>query len=64
MRNLFVGGSSEIAREIAKSIKNTDSEHKKNVGYLSENNPLYMDFYIRVGRMNLFFNNLIQGYGL
>ena len=25
-----------------KSIKNTGREYKKNVGYLSENNPLYM----------------------
>ena len=65
MRNLFVGGSSEIAREIAKSIKNTDSEHKKNVGYLSENNPLYMDFYIQeyltfIGNLNGLFKDGLE----
>ena len=40
-----------------KSIKNTGREYKKNVGYLSENNPLYMDFYIQeyltfIGNLN------------
>ncbi len=46
------------------SIKKNDSEYKKNVGYLSENNPLYMDFYIQeyltfIGNLNgLFKDNL------
>ena len=48
-----------------KSIKNTDSEHKKNVGYLSENNPLYMDFYIQeyltfIGNLNGLFKDDLE----
>ena len=48
-----------------KSIKNTDSEHKKNVGYLSENNPLYMDFYIQeyltfIGNLNGLFKGDLE----
>ena len=48
-----------------KSIKNTDSEHKKNVGYLSENNPLYMDFYIQeyltfIGNLNGLFKDGLE----
>ena len=47
------------------SIKNTDSEHKKNVGYLSENNPLYMDFYIQeyltfIGNLNGLFKDDLE----
>ena len=48
-----------------KSIKNTGSEHKKNVGYLSENNPLYMDFYIQeyltfIGNLNGLFKDGLE----
>ena len=48
-----------------KCIKNTDSEHKKNVGYLSENNPLYMDFYIQeyltfIGNLNGLFKGDLE----
>ncbi len=48
-----------------KSIKNTDSEYKKNVGYLSENNPLYMDFYIQeyltfIGNLNGLFKDDLE----
>ena len=48
-----------------KSIKNTDSEHKKNVGYLSENNPLYIDFYIQeyltfIGNLNGLFKDDLE----
>ena len=48
-----------------KSIKNTDSEHKKNIGYLSENNPLYMDFYIQeyltfIGNLNGLFKDDLE----
>ena len=47
------------------SIKNTNSEHKKNVGYLSENNPLYMDFYIQeyltfIGNLNGLFKDDLE----
>jgi len=47
-----------------KSIKKTDVKFKKNIGYLSENNPLYMDFYVQehlnfIGNLNgLFKDNL------
>ena len=37
MRNLFVGGSSEIAREIAKRIKNTDNLSRKSLRYYKKN---------------------------
>ncbi len=37
MRNLFVGGSSEIAIEIAKSIKNTDNLSRKSSRFYKKN---------------------------
>ena len=48
-----------------KSIKNNGLEHKKNVGYLSENNPLYMDFYVQeyftfIGNLNGLFNDDLE----
>ncbi len=47
------------------SIKKNDSEYKKNVGYLSENNPLYMDFYIQeyltfIGNLNGLFKDDLE----
>lgn len=48
-----------------KSIKKMDVKFKKKVGYLSENNPLYMDFYICeyltfIGNLNGLFKDSLQ----
>lgn len=48
-----------------KSIKKMDVKFKKKVGYLSENNPLYMDFYISeyltfIGNLNGLFKDSLQ----
>ena len=48
-----------------KSIKKMDVKSKKQVGYLSENNPLYMDFYISeylnfIGNLNGLFKDSLQ----
>ena len=48
-----------------KSIKKMDAKSKKQVGYLSENNPLYMDFYITeylnfIGNLNGLFKDSLQ----
>jgi len=48
-----------------KSIKKMDAKSKKQVGYLSENNPLYMDFYISeylnfIGNLNGLFKDSLQ----
>ena len=48
-----------------KSIKKMDAKSKKQVGYLSENNPLYMDFYITeylnfIGNLNGLFKDSLK----
>ena len=48
-----------------KSIKKMDVKSKKQVGYLSENNPLYIDFYISeylnfIGNLNGLFKDSLQ----
>ncbi len=48
-----------------KSIKKMDAKSKKQVGYLSENNPLYIDFYISeylnfIGNLNGLFKDSLQ----
>ena len=63
--HITITNNGSVERTGQKAIKNTDSEHKKNVGYLSENNPLYMDFYIQeyltfIGNLNGLFKDDLE----